>query len=80
MFEPREPSTASLNSTRINAHRADGDLLIANTKSLQHVRADRLFGFGAQAFDASGRIIARERGQVNTRHRAQQPGRLAILF
>jgi hypothetical protein len=51
-----------------------------SAQRLQDVLADGLAGFGAQPPHIAGRIVARQRSQVNAGHGAQQPRRLPVLL
>ncbi|MCY1311143.1 hypothetical protein D9M70_614160 [compost metagenome] len=47
---------------------------------IQDILPDRIQCFGTQALNISGGIIARQRGEVDTGYRPEQPGRLMLFF
>ena len=62
----------------IDADRAHGD--VGHAQRLEQIGADRLARLGAEPRDPAFGIVARQRGQVDTGDRLEQPGRLMILL
>ncbi|MBV6464946.1 MAG: hypothetical protein PGMFKBFP_00211 [Anaerolineales bacterium] len=65
---------------RVDADRGDSHPLSVQAEAFEHVGADRLFGFRAQALDAPGRVVSAEGGQIDAGDGAQQPGGLPFFF
>ena len=66
------------NHRRIDADRAGGQA--GNAHRLQQFRRDGLARLCAKPRHAVGRVVARQRRQVDAAHGVQQPGRLMILL
>ena len=64
----------------INTDRAGVNGLAGHAESFEDVFAHRMGGLRAQAFDAAGRVVAGERGQVHEGDGAQKPCGLPILL
>ena len=64
----------------IDADSAGMESAIAHAQAFENVRPHGMNGLGAEPLDATRRIVAAQRGEVDAGHGLEQPGGLGILL
>ena len=64
----------------VDADGADVEVQVFDLQSFDEVVFEWAAGFGAEAFDALGGVVAGERGEVHAGDGAEQPGGLPVLL
>ncbi len=73
---PLEGPDRRLHEGVVDAHRGHREAQVSRAQRLQQILAHRMARLGAEAQDPPGRVVARQRREIDQRDGAEQPARL----